>query len=154
VPPTRTTTVTSRPSDRPASTITTILDATTTTVVDATTTTTAATTTTVRSNNETYRVFGYVHAGPTCPVERFPPDPDCADQPVAGALLVITDEGGSELARLVSNQAGRFQIRLPNGTYQLHPQPYDGLLGTAPMREFVVEALPLELDVAYDTGIR
>jgi hypothetical protein len=154
VPPTRTTTVTSRPSDRPAPTTTTLPDVTTTTVVDATTTTTAATTTTVRPNTETYRVIGSVHAGPTCPVERVPPDPDCADQPVAGAVLVITDEDGSEVARLVSNQAGRFQIRLPNGVYQLHPQPYDGLLGTAPMQEFVVEAGPLELDAAYDTGIR
>jgi hypothetical protein len=154
VPPTGTTSVTSRPSDRPESTTTTILDTATTTLVDATTTTTAATTTTVRPNGETHRVIGSVHAGPTCPVERFPPDPDCADQPVAGAVLVITDEGGSEVARLVSNQDGRFQIRLPNGVYQLHPQPYDGLLGTAPMQEFVVEAGPLELDVAYDTGIR
>jgi hypothetical protein len=147
-PPTRTTTVTSRPTDRPAPTTTTLPDVTTTTVVDATTTTT------VRPNSETYRVIGSVRAGPTCPVERFPPDPDCADQPVAGAVLVITDEDGSEVARLVSNQAGRFQIRLPNGAYQLHPQPYDGLLGTAPMQEFVVESSPLELDVGYDTGIR
>ena len=108
----------------------------------------------MRPGNETYRIIGYVHAGPTCPVERFPPDPDCADQPVIGAELIIRDAAGLEMERLVSNEGGRFQTRLPNGVYELHPQPYDGLLGTAPMQEFEVDGSSLELDVAYDTGIR
>ena len=160
VPPTRPT-VTTRPPDSPASTTTTRPDATTTTLVDSTTTTTATTTTvaatsttTVSPGEETYRIDGYVHAGPTCPVERIPPDPDCADQSVAGAVLLVKDPAGLEIKRLVSNQGGRFHTSLPNGVYQLHPQPYDGLLGTAPMQEFVVGGGPLELDVAYDTGIR
>ena len=156
VTPTRST-VTSRPSDRPGSSTTTIVDATTTTVTSTVTTTTTATTTTtttVRPGDETYRVDGYVHAGPTCPVERFPPDPDCADQPVSGAVLIVKDAEGVEVVRLVSNEGGRFRTRLPSGVFSLHPQPYDGLLGTAPVQEFIVEGAPLELDVAYDTGIR
>lgn len=122
--------------------------ATTTTVVDRTTTTTAP------PDVSRQRVFGYVHAGPTCPVERFPPDPDCADRPVAGAVLVFFDQDDVEVARVESNRAGRFETQLPDGGYLLRPQPHDGLLGTAPAQEFKVAGEPVELDVAYDTGIR
>lgn len=145
-----TTPPTTVPPDRPGTTTTTVAGPSTTVPpVDSTTTTT-----TVRTDVETFRLRGYVHAGPTCPVEKSPPDPDCADQPVAGAVLVITDEAGTELERVESNRAGQFQTRLPNGVYLLVPQPYDGLLGTAEVQEFVVDGRPVELDVAYDTGIR
>ena len=93
-------------------------------------------------------------AGPTCPAERHPPDPDCADRPVDGAVLVVTDLEGEEVARVISDADGRFGIRLEPGAYRLVPQPYDGLLGTAPPREFTVESDPVELYVGYDTGIR
>ena len=135
------TTVTSTPIDRPTTTTTA------TTLVDKSTTT-------IRPDVGTHRVFGYVHAGPTCPVVRFPPDPDCADQPVPGAALVVTRADGTELTRVQSNAEGRFEISLPDGPYLLVPRQYDGLLGTAPAQEFVVDGAPVELDVAYDTGIR
>lgn len=135
-----TTTVTTVPPDRPGTTtMTTRIDSTTTTITIAV---------------ETHPVLGYVHAGPTCPVVRFPPDPDCEDLPVAGAILVVTSETGKELKRVESSAEGRFEIDLPAGTYTLIPRPHHGLLGTAPVQEFVVEARPVELDVAYDTGIR
>jgi hypothetical protein len=137
---------TTRPSDRPpdSSTTTSLVDSTTTTAADTTTTTMA----------DTFRVGGRVMAGPTCPVVRVPPDPDCADQPVVGAVLVITSLDGKELARIESNLEGRFHTRLPNGSYLLVPQPYDGLLGTAPEQEFMVDGEPVDLQVGYDTGIR
>ena len=137
-----TTTSTTTPPDRPGTTTTT----TTTTRIDSSTTTTVGV--------DTQRVSGYVHAGPTCPVVQFPPDPACEDLPVAGAVLVVTTETGKELKRVESNAAGRFELGLPSGTYSIIPRPYDGLLGTAPVQEFVVEVGPVELDVAYDTGIR
>ncbi|NNC91634.1 MAG: carboxypeptidase regulatory-like domain-containing protein [Acidimicrobiia bacterium] len=154
------------PADKPATTtattaaITDVSPASTTSTTaprpgTTTTTTTkidAATTTTVPV--DTQRVAGYVHAGPTCPVVRFPPDPACDDLPVAGAVLVVTTEAGKELGRVESDVTGRFELGLPAGTYSLVPRPYDGLLGTAPAQDFVVEARPVELDVAYDTGIR
>lgn len=93
-------------------------------------------------------------AGPTCPTERQPPDPDCADQPVAGAVLIVTDLDGTEQSRVASEADGRFGLRLAPGPYRLVPQPYDGLLGTAPPQEFTVGSDPVELYVAYDTGIR
>ena len=158
-------TTTTVPGDRPTTTVevdttvpdttTTVPDGTTTTTpTDRTTTTVVDVTTTTVGDRKTTRVFGRVLAGPTCPVERFPPDPDCADQPVAGALLVVARPGGEEVRLVESDAEGRFALRLEPGVYVLQPQPYDGLLGNAPPQEFVVELEPVELMVGYDTGIR
>jgi len=101
-------------------------------------------------------VRGSVVAGPTCPVVTDPPDPDCADRPVAGAVLVITDLADVEIARVTSGADGEFSVDLPSGAYRLVPQSVDGLMGTAAPIEFGVEAEgpPTELLVIYDTGIR
>jgi len=101
-------------------------------------------------------VHGSVSAGPTCPVVTDPPDPDCADRPVAGAVLVITDLEGVEIARVTSGADGEFSVELPSGAYRLVPQSVEGLMGTAAPIDFGVEAEgpPTELLVSYDTGIR
>jgi hypothetical protein len=100
-------------------------------------------------------VVGRVVAGPTCPVQRLPPDPACADRPVAGAVLVITDAGGTEVGRATSDANGEFAIPLPPGSYVLTPQPVPGLMGTSGPIQFTVTAgSPADLDVTYDTGIR
>ncbi len=100
-----------------------------------------------------FPVDGFVHAGPTCPVEQNPPDPACADRPVPDAELVVLDDVGNEVARVRSDAAGRFRLDLPAGKYTLVPQPVEGLLGTAAEFDFAVPAAA-PLDVAYDTGIR
>jgi hypothetical protein len=101
-------------------------------------------------------VSGTVTAGPTCPVVTDPPDPSCADRPVAGAVLVVTTLAGVELDRTTSDAEGRFALSLPPGTYRLEPQPVEGLMGTAAPVEFAVEpgAPALDLVIGYDTGIR
>ena len=100
-------------------------------------------------------VRGTVSAGPTCPVEREPPDPACAPRPVAGAVLVVTDAAGMEVARVSSAEDGTFSIELGPGAYRLTAQPADGLMGTPEPTDFQVEAGPMtELQVSYDTGIR
>jgi len=101
-------------------------------------------------------VEGTVSAGPTCPVERNPPDPSCADRPVAGAVLLVLDPAGAEVARTVSAADGTFVVRLRPGVYRLVPQPREGLMGTAQPVDFQVQdgiSLP-PLRVTYDTGIR
>ena len=101
-------------------------------------------------------VSGVVTAGPTCPVERYPPDPNCAERPVAGAELVIVDSDGNEVARATSGEDGTFTIRLAPGSYRLVPQPVEGLMGTAQPVDFMVEVgQPVtDLQISYDTGIR
>lgn len=107
------------------------------------------------ASRPTVEVTGVVQAGPVCPVARQPPDPACADRPVAGAVLVVT-ENGNEVARASSAADGSFHLRLAPGEYQLAPQSVDGLMGTAaPLALSVRDGeSPPPLIVAYDTGIR
>jgi hypothetical protein len=101
-------------------------------------------------------VRGIVTAGPTCPVVTDPPNPACADRPVAGAVLVFTDASGAEVARVTSAADGTFAVELAPGAYRLTAAPVDGLMGTPEPMDVGVEAdQPMtELTVSYDTGIR
>jgi len=70
--------------------------------------------------------------------------------------MVITADGGHEVARATTATDGRWRVELPAGTYTLTPQPVSGLMATARPIRFTVTATgsPANLDVAYDTGIR
>lgn len=98
-------------------------------------------------------ISGTVSAGPTCPVVSAD-DPNCADQPVAGATILILDAGGREVARLMTDDAGRFQVTLPPGPYTIEPQPVRGYLRTAEPVAVEVGDGFASVDLAYDTGIR
>ena len=103
-------------------------------------------------------ITGRAVAGPVCPVERVPPDPACADRPVGGAVMVIRDAGGAEVARATTAPDGTFLVGVPGaGPWTVEPQAVDGLLGTAPATVVAVVDAPsawTAVDVAYDTGIR
>jgi hypothetical protein len=104
---------------------------------------------------EEFAVTGYAHAGPVCPVQQEPPDPACADRPVAGAVLLVLDDAGDTIGEIRTDANGRFESRLPAGNYTLVPQPVEGLLGTAPSQTFSTgPGLAPALDVPYNTGIR
>jgi hypothetical protein len=103
-------------------------------------------------------IAGRALAGPTCPVVQNPPDPACADRPVASAVIVIRDGSGSEVARATTAADGTFLVAVPGGgAYAVEAQPVDGLMGTPP-------AVTIEVGdaasawaatvVPYDTGIR
>jgi hypothetical protein len=117
----------------------------------------AVRTTTEGSTAATTTVAGVTTAGPVCPVAR-PDDPACAPRPVAGAILVVTEPDGTEVARATSGADGRFGLHLPAGSYILVPQAVVGLMGTADPIPFSVRAdgasPPVPLQVEYDTGIR
>ncbi|MEP6870435.1 MAG: carboxypeptidase-like regulatory domain-containing protein [Anaerolineaceae bacterium] len=95
-----------------------------------------------------------VVAGPTCPVERVPPDPGCADRPVPGAEIIFLNSTGEVVADARSDVGGRFSVSLAPGTYTLKPQPVAGLLGTAPKKAIAIDSADLDVTLRYDTGIR
>ena len=101
-------------------------------------------------------ISGRATAGPTCPVERNPPDPACAPRPVAGAVLLIQDRAGAEVARVTTGKDGRFSVALAPGAYRLVPQRVASFMGAARPVDFQVEAgqATPPLEVSYDTGIR
>jgi hypothetical protein len=100
-------------------------------------------------------VGGVVTAGPVCPVEKNPPDPDCAPRPVDGAILVFRDGSGMEIARTTTAADGTFFADLPQGFYVVVAQPAKGLLGTpGPQAITVTDGAAVRLALSYDTGIR
>lgn len=95
-------------------------------------------------------------AGPTCPVVSDPPDPDCDDRPVDGAVIVVHDEGGGEVTSMTTDANGLASLTLPPGRYTLVPQAVEGLMGTpGPIEVTVVQGESGEpVTIPYDTGIR
>jgi uncharacterized surface anchored protein len=85
-----------------------------------------------------------------------PPDPACADRPVVGAILIVTDDAGREVSRGTSDENGDFSIPLEPGHYVVRPQPVEGLMGTAQPVDFTIGegGSAITFDIAYDTGIR
>lgn len=95
-------------------------------------------------------------AGPTCPVESNPPDPACADRPVAEVAVTATPlEGLSRDGR--TNVDGTLTLSLPAGIYLVSAESATvGLPGAEP--QSVLLALGADgvgsLTFNFDTGIR
>jgi hypothetical protein len=57
-------------------------------------------------------------AGPTCPVERNPPDPQCADRPLSTTVAVFRKNNpAAPFAVGKSDAQGAFEFALPPGEY-------------------------------------
>jgi hypothetical protein len=99
-------------------------------------------------------IFGVATMGPTCPVERDPPDPNCADRPYAGELIATsTDRATSK--RFTTDAEGRFNVTLPPGTYFVGRSSESGTPPTCASDDIVVTARGwTPVDVSCDTGIR
>ncbi len=64
-------------------------------------------------------VQGTVSLGPTCPVERVPPDPACANKPFAAAIIVYRTGARAAFVMGNSDTSGKFRFSLPPGSYTL-----------------------------------
>ncbi|MCV0404014.1 MAG: carboxypeptidase-like regulatory domain-containing protein [Chloroflexi bacterium] len=103
----------------------------------------------------TVEVSGAVVASPICPVERQPPDPDCAPRPVSGASLTFADPDGEVVGTAVTDEVGEFLVSLPMGTYVVTGERVEGLAGEPPPMEIDVGPAGMtDLVLEYDTGIR
>ena len=102
-------------------------------------------------------MMGTITAGPVCPVESSPPDPQCAPRPVGGAVIVATDASGDEVGRATSAADGSYELAVgETGNVVISAMPVAGLMGT-PSPVSLTLIAPSEvhrLDLAYDTGIR
>jgi hypothetical protein len=94
-------------------------------------------------------------AGPVCPVEQVPPDPNCAARPVADAEVIVLTADGREVGRPKSDAAGTIRLTLPQGRYIIRPVSAAGGLPSAPEEVIVdVGSTPVDVALGYDTGIR
>jgi hypothetical protein len=62
-------------------------------------------------------ITGTVLLGPTCPVMRNPPDPQCADKPYQTTLAVMAADGMTTITHFSSDTNGAFKITVPPGDY-------------------------------------
>jgi len=98
-------------------------------------------------------IRGLVTIGPTCPVVR--EGMQCDDQPYS-AKLIVTRAGGAIVARVTSGADGRYEIKVPPGTYEIGPEAGDILRWpTAPPQPVTVRSGTFTIvDISFDSGIR
>src|SRR3954452_3234914 len=62
-------------------------------------------------------IRGRVTSSPTCPVERMPPDPQCAPRGFVARVRVRRQSDHHVVTRITTRSDGRFQIALRPGRY-------------------------------------
>ncbi len=126
--------------------------ATTTTTVSTTTTTTTTTGGGILPYNSGVR--GTVWLGPTCPVERIPPDPACAEKPYATAIAVY--RAGSSAPFVIGNSdaSGAFEFSLPPDSYTLKASGGTMLPRCTSTNITVTASEYATTTISCDTGIR
>ena len=100
---------------------------------------------------------GKVVSGPTCPVERMPPDPGCTPRPLAATLRVHPAGKRAPVETVHSESNGRFSLRLAPGLYVVRPQSRRGSAfprPASPRRVRVRAGRFTYITITYDTGIR
>jgi hypothetical protein len=93
-------------------------------------------------------------AGPVCPVEQNPPDPNCAPRPVADREILVVTADGREVARGRSDAQGRLRFTVPYGSYLLHAAAFEGFPSPPSDEPITVGAAPVAVSLDFDTGIR
>lgn len=98
-------------------------------------------------------ITGYVHIGPTCPVEKDPPDPNCADRPYAVSIEIhYLNEQFYSIIR--SGEDGRFRMALAPSTWIVRPQVANVLPACPEQTVRVSAGAYTDIDISCDSGIR
>jgi hypothetical protein len=108
----------------------------------------------ISTSGGTTGVRGSVLLGPTCPVERIPPDPACADKPYATAIMVYRAGSSSPFVIGNSNASGAFEFSLPPGSYTLTAGSGKMLPRCASVDVTVATSGYIATTISCDTGIR
>lgn len=98
-------------------------------------------------------ISGYVHTGPTCPVQRMPPDPACADRPYANVKVSATNVAGKEYLGQ-TDSSGNFSLPVPSGTYTVKVISANMLPRCEQKQAEVLVNKFTAIDISCDTGIR
>lgn len=101
---------------------------------------------------QTGGISGYVHTGPSCPVQTMPPTLNCDDRPYPNVEVTAINLAGKQYSGK-TNSLGKFSIPVPAGTYNVktvsvNPFPRCPEQQTEVVNKFV------SIEIACDTGIR
>ncbi len=117
-------------------------------------TTTNATTTGTNTPPPTSGVMGTISLGPTCPVERDPPDPECADKPYATAVIVYRASTDEILIIGSSDAVGVFKLALSPGFYTVTAGGGAVLPRCERVKATVLPGEYTPITITCDSGIR
>ncbi len=96
-------------------------------------------------------ITGRAEVGPTCPVMRNPPDPQCADKPYTGILTLTNTATGKKYTPLIASD-GTFTVSLTRGVYDI------GTASTSPFPrcsgKVEVTGPSAHIPIMCDSGIR
>jgi hypothetical protein len=98
-------------------------------------------------------VEGVALVGPTCPVERDPPDPECDDRPLAEAT-VRAQQGDRVVGETETDAQGRFRLPLAPGDYQLFTSGGIAPFAVPAETARVVANRFTQVELQVDSGIR
>ncbi len=105
--------------------------------------------------SETSGITGTVLLGPTCPVVRNPPDPQCADKPYQTKLIITTPDETEVVAQFTSDSKGVFKVAVPPGEYIIRSAPTTNIYPRCTSDTIVVTSdTYVETAISCDTGIR
>ncbi len=99
-------------------------------------------------------IMGTSLIGPTCPVERIPPDPNCAPRPFPALIIVKTADGSSEVTSFNTGADGKFKVNLLAGTYLLVPQSANVYPRGITQAVIVKAGGYTAIEINFDSGIR
>ena len=99
-------------------------------------------------------ITGTVTLGPTCPVERNPPDPKCAPGLYATSINIMKAGSTSTIKTIKSDTKGMFSVDLDPGSYVLQAQGGNVLPRCGEVSALVISGRYTTADIACDTGIR
>ena len=99
-------------------------------------------------------VSGSVTLSPVCPVERMPPDPQCAPKPFVTQIKVLDTNGSILIKTIQSLNDGSFTLTLPYGNYTFQAAGENPLPRCSPITLSVQTPTVNKVSISCDTGIR
>jgi len=101
-------------------------------------------------------ISGTVTTSPTCPVERIPPEPQCAPRAYATSINIKEEGKQTTIKTIQSNNLGVFKTNLPVGSYELDVITANGsiLPRCNKITVQVKSSQTTTADISCDTGIR
>ncbi len=101
-------------------------------------------------------VRGQVLLGPTCPVERVPPDPACAPKPYQTTIRIQPVNPSAAYMTISSDASGMFTTSLDLGSYTLQAQSANNSYypHCSPVQVSVSAGQSQNVTINCDTGIR
>jgi len=108
----------------------------------------------VKIIEETGRLGGQVTISPICPVERIPPDPNCAPKPFVTDVSVSIQGSNKINKSIKTTTQGDFTFELPVGTYLIRAESGKVFPRCEDKTILIVRGQSAVVDISCDSGIR